>query len=569
MASAHSEHVEHFDAVVVGSGFGGAVSAFRLAEAGLSVCLLERGKAYPPGSFPRTPYEMGQNFWRPENGLYGIFDVRGFRRTLWCLLGSGLGGGSLIDANTLLRKDERWFVEEDAQGGYTPWPVTRAELDPHYDRVERMLGSQRYPYTTTAKTRQMRHAAEQLGLDWQPLNLAVTFANDSCEPETGAPIIGPENLHGVPRFTCRLCGECNLGCNFGSKNSLDLNYLTRAWQCGAEIRTLCEVREIEPREDIYRVRYVQYQPDESSRMDREIEADQLILAAGTLGTTELLLRNRAHFPLLSPTLGRRFSGNGNLLTFVFNARETTDDEARPRLLEPSRGPVITSAIRLPDSVDGGDGPGGYIEDAGYPLFLDWVLELTRPHALGRLAGFAGRRLWSLLSGNPATNVGRELAAAIGSGTHSATSLPLAAMGRDRARGVIRLRHGQLDIDCDRDDSREIFERLRATAADIAQIWQGDFQPNPIKAFGRAVTVHPLGGCAMGQDRSEGVVDAHGEVFGYPGLFIADGSVLPGSIGANPALTIAALADRFADHMIDARGTQRRIPRAEAQRARRS
>jgi cholesterol oxidase len=166
MASAHSQH---FDAVVVGSGFGGAVSAYRLADAGLSVCLLERGKAYPPGSFPRTPYEMGRNFWQPDDGLYGLFDVRGFRRKLWCLLSSGLGGGSLIDANTLLRKDEQSFVEQDAQGGDTPWPVTRAELDPHYDRVERMLGAQCYPYLTTPKTHEMRHAARQLGLDWQPL----------------------------------------------------------------------------------------------------------------------------------------------------------------------------------------------------------------------------------------------------------------------------------------------------------------------------------------------------------------------------------------------------------------
>jgi cholesterol oxidase len=416
----------------------------------------------------------------------------------------------------------------------------------------------------------MRQAAEQLGLEWQPLTLAVTFANEGDEPEVGAPIVGPSNLHGTPRFTCRLCGECNLGCNFGSKNSLDLNYLTRARQGGAEIHTLCDVREIGPREEGgYWVRYTQHQPDEAPGADRAIEADQLILAAGTLGTTELLLRNRARFPLLSSMLGQRFSSNGNLLTFVFNAREKTDGVARPRLLEPSRGPVITSAIRLPDQGDGGDGPGGYIEDAGYPLFLDWALELTRPHALGRLAAFAGRRLWTLLSGNAASNLGRELAAVIGSGTHSATSLPLAAMGRDRANGVIRLRHGRLDIDYDVDDSRETFDRLRATAAEIAQVWQGDFQPNPIKAFGRAVTVHPLGGCPMGRHRGEGVVDAYGEVFGYPGLFITDGSVLPGSVGANPALTIAALADRFADRIIDATprtSTRTSFSLAEAQSA---
>jgi cholesterol oxidase len=553
--------VAHFDAVVVGSGFGGSVTAFRLAEAGLSVCLLERGKAYPPGSFPRTPREMGRNFWGPDTGYYGLFDIRAFRRKLWCLVSSGLGGGSLIDANTLLRKDEKWFVREDEnQPGYEYWPVTRDELDPHY---ERMLSAQRYPfethvpYSATPKTRQLKYAAEQLGLDWQPLNLAVTFANDGCEPEIGMPIAGPENLHGVPRFTCRLCGECNLGCNFGSKNTLDLNYLTRAWQCGAEIRTLCEVQEIGMRANGgYFVRYVEHQDAASAEEPAglgvaplvEISADQLVLAAGTLGTNELLLRNGHQFPRISPRLGQRFSGNGNLLTFAFNARESCEGKDRPRRLDPSRGPVITSAIRVPDAVDGGDGDGFYIEDAGFPLFLEWALELTRPNMVTRFAGFAARRLWSLLSNDPVSDLSRELASAIGPGTLSSSSLPLAGMGRDRANGVISLRKGHLDIDWD--GSRDSVTRLHETAQAIARVWQADFQATPIKTLGRAITVHPLGGCAMGRYDGEGVVDSYGQVFHYPGLYIVDGSVMPGSVGPNPALTIAALADRFADRIIE-------------------
>jgi hypothetical protein len=136
-----SAAAEHFDAVVVGSGFGGSVTAFRLAEGGLRVCLLERGKAYPPGSFPRTPYDMARNFWDPSEGKHGMFDLWTFKG-LEALVSSGLGGGSLIYANVLIRKDAEWFVNEEGED----WPVTRADLDPHYDRVEPVLAPQCYPF---------------------------------------------------------------------------------------------------------------------------------------------------------------------------------------------------------------------------------------------------------------------------------------------------------------------------------------------------------------------------------------------------------------------------------------
>jgi cholesterol oxidase len=137
---------EHFDAVIVGSGFGGAVTAYRLAEAGMKVCLLERGKVYPPGSFPRSPHKMKDNFWDPSEGLYGLFNIWSFKG-LEAVISSGLGGGSLIYANVLIRKDEKWFVKEDLhKGGYEYWPVTRDDLEPHYDQVEKMLNAQRYPF---------------------------------------------------------------------------------------------------------------------------------------------------------------------------------------------------------------------------------------------------------------------------------------------------------------------------------------------------------------------------------------------------------------------------------------
>ena len=216
------------DVVVVGSGFGGSVMAYRLASAGLGVCLLERGQAYPPGSFPRSPKGMLENVWVPSRGRYGLFDLWSFRH-MDALVSSGLGGGSLIYANVLLRKDERWFVKEDLpHGGHEYWPVSRADLDPHYDRVEAMLQPRPYPvgvapYNETPKTRAFHDAAKEIGLTPFLPPLAVSFAGADGVPRPRVPVAeAAPNLHGQTRLTCRLCGECDIGCNEGSKNTLDL-----------------------------------------------------------------------------------------------------------------------------------------------------------------------------------------------------------------------------------------------------------------------------------------------------------------------------------------------------------
>ena len=158
--------------------------AYELASAGLGVCVLERGRAYPPGSFPRSPREVARNFWQPDEGLLGLFDLWAFRHSE-ALVASGLGGGSLIYANVLLRKPEEWFFDRDRNGVLRPWPVGRADLEPHYDAVEAMLGATPYPfgqapYDQTAKTRAMERAAAGLGLDWTLPHLAVAFAPGVC-----------------------------------------------------------------------------------------------------------------------------------------------------------------------------------------------------------------------------------------------------------------------------------------------------------------------------------------------------------------------------------------------------
>ncbi|MFA1550924.1 GMC oxidoreductase [Actinomadura chokoriensis] len=563
--------VEHAGAVVVGSGFGGSVAAYRLAEAGESVVLLERGQPYPPGSFPRSPAEMGRAFWDPAEGLYGMFDVWSFSG---CdsVVSSGLGGGSLIYANVLLRKDERWFVNDRPDGGHDPWPITRADLDPHYDAVERMMGATPYPleqvpFDDTPKTHAMQDAAAELGLEISLPPLAVSFASrPGGRPGLSLPIAdaGYGNIHGAGRRTCRLCGECDIGCNDGAKNSLDHTYLSAAAHHGADIRTSHEVKAIRPRPGGgYEVDYVHHADLAAKKIRqpvRTISCDRLILGAGTYGTTYLLLKSRAAFPGLPAALGTRFSGNGDLLTFLLRAK----DRNRVRPLNAARGPVITTAIRLPDALDGvpGAGRGAYIEDGGYPGFTDWIVDsLDLGNDFERAVKFLWNRFTEFFKDAPDTNLSKEIADLIGDGALTVSSLPLLGMGRDTADGRLHLSGGRLAADWRAETSEALFNRVRKTMRGIADVLGADYADNPMWFRKRVITVHPLGGAPMGAHPGEGVCDAFGEVFGFPGLYIADGAAMPGPVGPNPSLTIAAHADRLATRLLEDTSARRRAARS--------
>jgi cholesterol oxidase len=543
---------EEFDVVVVGSGFGGAVSAYRLASAGLSVCLFERGRAYAPGSFARTPAASSMNVWDPSEGLHGLFDLWSFRRTE-ALVSAGLGGGSLIYANVLIRMHPNWFYSQIPGHATKPWPITYADLEPHYREVERMLKPRRYPnnyVAVTDKTRRFKQAALEANYKWYRPKLAITFGEHPEIPEVFDD--GSGNLHGVPRLGCRRTGQCDVGCNNGSKNTLDLTYLSQIDRRCGKIFTDCEVKIFRRVGEHWHVGYVLHKPPGERRRRavkppmRQVRARALILAAGTFGTNFLLMRNRSALPAISDRLGHGFSGNGDFLGLLTHAKE---------VLDASNGPVITSTIRRPDWADNAeserlpDAPlGHYVQDAGYPNAVEWFSELTPPTGLVRRgARLAVARARMALTGNSVANVSQNVAELLDDGRQSSRIMPMLGIGRDAPDSVLSLHQGFLDLEQGH-GSDEYVRQVRETFREIAKSMNARYWDYMSRTLSRFITVHPLGGVGMAANARDGVVDSWGRVFGYKDLYVADGSVMPGPIGPNPAFTIAALADRFSQRL---------------------
>jgi cholesterol oxidase len=555
----------HYDAVVIGSGFGGAVAAYHLvADSGLNVLVLERGMPYPPGSFARTPRQMRRAFWDPDEGLHGLFEVWSFSKVK-ALVSSGLGGGSLIYANVLLRKPSETF-EPGPPEDFTAWPVEPADLEDEYTEVAERLQPTPLPdeYFTlphnqggVAKTRQFFAAAQAAGLEPKRAPIAITFrAGDDAPTEPGVPF-GKNNLHARTRHTCTLVGECDLGCNEGAKNSLDYTYLTDFVNAGGTIFTCCEAQDIEPaREGGYRIRYFEHagaretvlrrrRPNDpapllldgaadSSDPTRTVTANVVVVSAGTFGSTRLLLRSRPRLPRLSAQVGRRFSTNGDLLSF---ARECRNPDGSWRDLDPSLGPVITAYAE-----HSAEGRRLWMQDAGGPGVSEWAWQ----------AGEMLRDLWSarallpgLLYGHRGGRISGLMADALGSAEASSAMLPMLTMGQDVSGGRFRLEGNGLALDWDphgRSDS--YFAAAVRLAERFAHHLGGRLGPPLYSRLAPGLTAHPLGGCPMGADARSGVVGSDGEVFGYPGLYVADGSIMPGPVGPNPSLTIAAMAGRI-------------------------
>jgi cholesterol oxidase len=542
--------------VVIGSGFGGSVFACRLAESGLAtVHVLERGRRYERHQFPRRPDQLRDAFWDPHDGKFGLLEYQSFVSSqVDVLTASGLGGGSLIYSNVLYEMPPEFFPG---------WPggLNRQVLDPYYQKVLEMLEARSYPideptwpYANTPKSHALQRAYERLSshpmgypaarLEWP--KLAIRF---------GAKL-GEEGLNKqeVKQTTCIMCGECNIGCNYHAKNTLDLNYLARAANHGAQIHTCAEALAILPNANDVGYTVVYADPQNRSRTER-LEATHVVVAAGSLGSTKLLLRMKhsGALPYLSPALGTKWSANGDLLGLCMNSSEP---------IYPGTGPVITGAIRLFNGrYQDGFPHGLYIEDGGLPSMLAWYLTALTPARQSFIDGLRGgwRYIKSAWFGGTDVDVGTELGRVFfRESALVSRMMPFLGMGRDRSSGVIRLypEHptglnwmddAELHLRWDDVPSRLHFERLREGMKRLTAELGGRFQDAQLRHLTKYIAVHPLGGCPMADSAHDGVVDAAtGEAFGHKGLYVVDGSIIPTSIGPNPSLTIAAIAEMFVE-----------------------
>jgi cholesterol oxidase len=476
-------------------------------------------------AFPRD-WADPTNGWLWEHNQ-GLFDVKPVNE-MQIVQAAGYGGGSLIYANVHLRPPADVF----AQG----WPAgySRQLLDPYYDLVAYMLDIK--PITESnfkglpPKTVQLRQAAANLGRLQQ-----------FCYPHIAVDFGAPDTIH-ANKFRrdqkgCVYCGECDIGCNYHAKNTLDLNYLAVAEDAGAEVATQCEAFKIEPTANGYRVHVRDHS---QMAAERVVEATRVFVCAGAVNSTELLLRCRDDFgslPNLSGRLGDHYSGNGDFLAFAFNTQQPQ---------EPWNGPTITGGI----VVDQGTGPDRVwfiLEDGGHPRQIAALLQVLNPRFdwlrgvdvmmkddLQRLLEQTARQ-WLTRQ----VNVGDDVALFL-------------VMGRDRSDGHIRLLPvtRALSVEWDVRPNLELYNTEEQIAHDFADALGGQLALNPAWRLLRLpVSVHNLGGCAMAVSPADGVTNPFGEVHSYPGLYVLDGAIIPSSTGVNPASTIAAVAEYNVERVI--------------------
>ncbi|MGA4790322.1 FAD-dependent oxidoreductase [Nocardia nova] len=512
-----------YDVVVIGSGFGGSVSALRLTEKGYRVGVLEAGRRFADDEFAKNSWRARQFLWAPRLGCFGIQRLTLLKDT-FIMSGAGVGGGSLVYANTLYEPPAKFFA--DSQWAHiTDWG---AELAPHYDQAKRMLGVTTNP-ATTASDRVLREVAEELGVgaSFRHTPVGVLFGGNGTRAgqEVPDPYFGGV---GPSRRTCTHCGECMTGCRHNAKNTLVKNYLYLAEKAGATVHPHTTVVDVVPlpsggyRVDTVRTgRWVR-------KARRSFTAEQVIFAAAALGTQRLLhrLRDRGSLPHISARLGYLSRTNSEELLSIRSRRSDTDF---------TKGVAITSSIH-PDAdthiepVRYGKGSNVlslmttvmYDEDGRTSPARLWLRENWRRRR--DLAKVHNPRHWSermigLLVMQSVDNslttyterglFGRRMTTKQGEGQPNPTSIPA---GHEVARRV-----------ADKIDG--------IATAGITSL------------FGIPMTGHFIGGCVIGDSPETGVVDAYQRMYGHPGLHIVDGSAISANLGVNPSLTITAQAER--------------------------
>jgi cholesterol oxidase len=522
---------ETFDFAIIGSGFGGSVSAMRLTEKGYRVAVLERGRRFRDEDFARTTWDARRYLWAPAVGCYGILQISPFRN-VFVLHGAGVGGGSLGYANVLMEPDDEAF-DIPAWQHLVDW---KRELRPHYVTAKRMLGVTQNPRLGPADTI-LRTIAEELGQadSFRPVPVGTFFGAPGEEGrEVPDPYFGGE---GPARRGCQHCGACMVGCRHNAKNTLPKNYLYFAEKHGASVipeATVLDIRPLTgPEQDGARYE-VHYRRTTGflKRRAAPIRARNVIVSAGTLGTLRLLFRCRDRtrsLPGLSPRLGDMVRTNneallgsvartaevdysqGIAITSIFHADPVTT-------IEPVRYPAGSSAMRLLG--------GPMIESGGFlSRLLQSVADIVRrPRDFCRthlLPGWAQRTTIILVMQWVDNRIRLR-------------------PGRSIFTGFLRDLVSEPDAEATIPTKLEIgHEVTRTFARRTNGIAMGSINEG---LFNIPITAHILGGVPFGRTAAEGVIGTDCQVHGYPGLYVVDGSIMPANPGVNPSLTITALAE---------------------------
>jgi len=513
----------HYDFIVIGSGFGGSVSALRLAEKGYRVLVIEKGRRFGLDDFPKNNWDLRRWMWMPQAGLRGFFQMS-FMEHVTILHGVGVGGGSLTYANTL-PTPKLGFFQAKSWAHIADW---RRELEPHYATARKMLGVATNPRLTKADE-VLREIAKDLGRegDFHSTDVGVYFGAPG--QRVSDPFFGGK---GPDRVGCTFCGACMTGCRVGAKNTLDWNYLYLAERLGAEVLSETEVTAVRPRGSGGYV--IETKPSLARGERRSFTADKVVFAGGVMGTVPLLLKMQQDsngLPNLSPRVGEAVRTNNEALMGII-APKTTDDL--------SKGIAITSILHTDEH--------SHLEPVRYGHGSGFFRTMVLPYSpgptivsrlLGAARGFARHPLlWARALTVP------DFAA------HSQVLLYMRTL-----ESTISLRLGRSAFTAFReglvtrlDDPSRAPTPFMPEATELARRFQEKMKGVTMTLLtetlmGTPSTAHILGGACIGDDAQNGVIDSHHEVFGYPGLYVCDGSAMSANPGVNPSLTITAMTER--------------------------
>ncbi|MFZ1704100.1 MAG: GMC oxidoreductase [Saprospiraceae bacterium] len=508
-----------YDYVIVGSGFGGSVSALRLAEKGYHVLVIEKGKWFnKPKDFPKTNWNLRKWLWVPSIGWKGLFNLSFFRHVT-VVSGTGVGGGSLVYANTL-PIPKRPFFESGSWKGLQDW---EKELKPFYEIAKKMLGAAPHPYTGKSE-KVLQELARQLGNSegFNKTDVAVYFG------KIGKEVKDPYfDGKGPSRTGCNLCGGCMLGCRYNAKNTLDKNYLYLAQQLGTEIQAEHIVTDVKPLDDSGSLGYEIFFKNTFSKWTKttSVKTKGVIFAGGVLGTLSLLHKiKKDSLPLLSDRLGKSVRTNSESLIGVTSFDKSADF---------SEGIAIGSMIQLDEN--------RHIEPVKYPKGSGFWRIFMAPMVRGNTFF---HRLGNMIK-DWFYEPKRNLKALLIADWAKSTQILLFMESIESTLSMKRSFFGFLRTKVERGKSPTSYNPLAySTAKKVETIIDGKAMVmNTESLLGIPTTAHILGGACMGKDDKDGVINHQNKVFNYENMLICDGSMISANIGVNPSLTITAISER--------------------------